>query len=81
MHSFYGLKEMQKIFFSTQVFLLTMMLVGILSEPQGPAYLPPTGTRPATGGHPDEWVGVSTFFSFIFCHSYYANKIMNMLLS
>lgn len=47
-----------------KAFLLTMMSVGILSEPQGPAYLPPTGTRPATGGHPDEWVGVSSFFSF-----------------
>lgn len=39
------------------------MLVGILSEPQGPAYLPPTGSgsRPAAGngGHPDEWAGVS----------------------
>lgn len=40
------------------------MLVGILSKPQGPAYLPPTGSgsRPVTGaGHPDEWAGVSTF--------------------
>ncbi|XP_012347575.1 pro-resilin-like isoform X2 [Apis florea] len=47
-----------------KVFLLTMMLVGILSEPQGPAYLPPTGTRPATGGHPDEWVGDPANYEF-----------------
>ena len=40
-----------------------MTLVGILSEPQGPAYLPPTatGARPTpAAGHPDEWAGVSS---------------------
>ncbi|XP_033179447.1 uncharacterized protein LOC100740841 [Bombus impatiens] len=45
-----------------KAFLLTMTLVGILSEPQGPAYLPPTatGARPApAAGHPDEWAGVT----------------------
>lgn len=47
-----------------KAFLLTMMSVGILSEPQGPAYLPPTGTRPATGGHPDEWVGDPANYEF-----------------
>ncbi|XP_076234321.1 pro-resilin [Calliopsis andreniformis] len=46
------------------------MLVGILGEPQGPAYLPPTGTgaRPATGGggtgHPDEWAGDPANYEF-----------------
>lgn len=48
------------------------MLAGILSEPQGPGYLPPTGpaVRPNTGGgntgHPDEWAGVSVtpFFKY-----------------
>ena len=45
-----------------------MLLVGILSEPQGPAYLPPAGTgqRPAPSGHPDEWAGVSSTVSFFF---------------
>ncbi|XP_043791895.1 pro-resilin-like [Apis laboriosa] len=47
-----------------KVLLLTIMSVGILSEPQGPAYLPPTGTRPATGGHPDEWVGDPANYEF-----------------
>lgn len=46
-----------------------MISVGILSEPQGPAYLPPAGTgqRPAPSGHPDEWAGVSStcFLSFL----------------
>lgn len=44
-----------------QAILLTMVLVGVQNEPQGPAYLPPS-SRPAGGGgtgHPDEWAGVS----------------------
>ncbi|XP_076651811.1 pro-resilin [Halictus rubicundus] len=46
-----------------------MMLVGILSEPQGPAYLPPQGTRAPTGGggnvgHPDEWAGDPANYDF-----------------
>ncbi|XP_017788611.1 PREDICTED: pro-resilin-like [Habropoda laboriosa] len=51
-----------------KVLLLTTMLVGILSEPQGSAYLPPTGSgpRPNTGGsgHPDEWAGDPANYEF-----------------
>ncbi|CAK9814522.1 resilin [Anthophora quadrimaculata] len=51
-----------------KVLLLATMLVGILSEPQGPPYLPPTGsgTRPTTGGggHPDEWAGDPANYEF-----------------
>ncbi|KZC09368.1 Pro-resilin, partial [Dufourea novaeangliae] len=53
-----------------QGLLLTMMLVGIMSEPQGPAYLPPPGTRPPTSGggggtgHPDEWAGDPANYEF-----------------
>ncbi|XP_001122868.3 pro-resilin isoform X1 [Apis mellifera] len=63
MYSFW-IERNVKDFFFIQAFLLTMMSVGILSEPQGPAYLPPTGTRPATGGHPDEWVGDPANYEF-----------------
>ncbi|XP_017757874.1 PREDICTED: uncharacterized protein LOC108549128 [Eufriesea mexicana] len=49
-----------------------MTLLGILSKPQGSAYLPPTGsgTRPTTSGetgsHPDEWAGVSKYYFLFF---------------
>lgn len=37
-----------------------MVLVGVQNEPQGPAYLPPSPSRPGGNvGHPDEWAGVS----------------------
>lgn len=37
-----------------------MVLVGVQNEPQGPAYLPPSSSRPSGNvGHPDEWAGVS----------------------
>lgn len=49
-----------------------MALVRVGSEPQGPAYLPPSGgvaPRPGGGGggggHPDEWAGVFIKFHFI----------------
>ncbi|XP_076628670.1 pro-resilin [Colletes latitarsis] len=55
-----------------QALLLVTMLAGIFSEPQGPAYLPPTGSgpRPPTGGgggntgHPDEWAGDPANYEF-----------------
>ncbi|XP_050493715.1 septin-2 isoform X2 [Bombus huntii] len=56
-----------KLLMIPKAFLLTMTLVGILSEPQGPAYLPPTatGARPApAAGHPDEWAGDSANYEF-----------------
>lgn len=36
----------------------------ILSVPQGPSYLPPSGGRPTGGGngHPDDWAGVIIYF-------------------
>ncbi|XP_029155961.1 pro-resilin-like [Nylanderia fulva] len=48
--------------------LLAMVLVGVRSEPQGPAYLPPS-PRPAPGGgggtgHPDEWAGDPANYEF-----------------
>ncbi|XP_012280225.1 pro-resilin [Orussus abietinus] len=43
--------------------LLTTMLAGIRSEPQGQAYLPPGG-RPASNGHPDEWAGDPVNYEF-----------------
>ncbi|XP_078041499.1 pro-resilin [Augochlora pura] len=54
----------------SKALLLTMVLAGILSEPQGPAYLPPQGTRAPTGGgsgnvgHPDEWAGDPANYEF-----------------
>ncbi|XP_032665141.1 pro-resilin-like [Odontomachus brunneus] len=49
-----------------QAILLTMILVGVQNEPQGPAYLPPS-SRPAGGGgtgHPDEWAGDPANYEF-----------------
>ncbi|XP_011638566.1 pro-resilin-like [Pogonomyrmex barbatus] len=45
--------------------LLAMVLVGVRSEPQGPAYLPPS-PRPGGGGtgHPDEWAGDPANYEF-----------------
>ncbi|XP_015600787.1 pro-resilin-like [Cephus cinctus] len=55
-----------------KVLVLAMMLAGIQSVPQGPAYLPPsggTGSRPtgggtSGGGHPDEWAGDPANYEF-----------------
>ncbi|XP_053970876.1 pro-resilin-like isoform X1 [Hylaeus anthracinus] len=50
--------------------VLATMLAGILSEPQGPGYLPPTPSRPPIGGgggnsgHPDEWAGDPANYEF-----------------
>ncbi|XP_014220293.1 pro-resilin-like [Trichogramma pretiosum] len=54
---------------TTCVLLLTTMLVGIRSEPQGSAYLPPSGisaaSRPqADSGHPDDWAGDPVNYEF-----------------
>lgn len=42
-----------------------MVLLGVRTEPQGQAYLPPSPPSPRPGGggggHPDEWVGVSMY--------------------
>ncbi|XP_033215187.1 pro-resilin-like [Belonocnema kinseyi] len=52
------------------VLLLTTMLVGIWSEPQGPSYLPPNvGASPShpsrpNAGHPDEWAGDPVNYEF-----------------
>ncbi|XP_014484574.1 PREDICTED: pro-resilin-like [Dinoponera quadriceps] len=43
--------------------VLVEVLVGVRNEPQGPAYLPPS-SRPAGGGHPDEWAGDPANYEF-----------------
>ncbi|XP_034935502.1 pro-resilin-like [Chelonus insularis] len=49
----------------SKALLFVMMLVQIQGEPQGPAYLPPSG-RPAGGGsgHPDDWAGDPVNYEF-----------------
>ncbi|XP_035729092.1 pro-resilin-like [Vespa mandarinia] len=49
--------------------LLATMLIGIRGEPQGPAYLPPSVSRPpgtpgGGTGHPDEWAGDPANYEF-----------------
>ncbi|XP_043279655.1 pro-resilin-like isoform X2 [Venturia canescens] len=45
-----------------------MMVGTIRSEPQGPAYLPPSGGRApgggGGGGHPDDWAGDPANYEF-----------------
>ncbi|XP_017885727.1 pro-resilin-like [Ceratina calcarata] len=63
-----------------KIILLIMMPVGLLSSPQGPAYLPPAGQpRPNNpqppGGHPDEWAGDPVNYEF----SYEVEDALNAL--
>lgn len=64
-------------FFLFQGLILSMVMMEICSEPQGPSYLPPSGgaaARPGGGGgggHPDEWAGVCYLNLFILFYYFY----------